>query len=182
MGETYFKKLRVYSISIVVLFVILLLCWEYFTGGVKSHYLLNRSDFPAISNWWGIVTLPLLTWFTLMRIKKRTAAQSNAPGAGEKLPTVVVIGFLAMLMVSVLQSLSFELGYESITMYIALGLLIAGLFLPVYRAEWILGHVLGAAVTFGPVIPILFISVIAAVSALSNLCIKPLLIRVWSRA
>jgi hypothetical protein len=36
------------------------LAFEHFTGGVQSHNLLNRPDLPAISNWLGLVTLPLL--------------------------------------------------------------------------------------------------------------------------
>ncbi len=33
---------------------------EYFNGGVVSHNLLAREDLPAISNWWGLLTVPLL--------------------------------------------------------------------------------------------------------------------------
>jgi len=55
----------------VVAFELSHLFWEYINGGVLSHYLLNRSGFPSISNGWGIVILPLLAWFSTSRIKKR---------------------------------------------------------------------------------------------------------------
>ncbi|QIB65753.1 hypothetical protein [Kineobactrum salinum] len=181
MDETYFKTIRAYLVSIVTVFVLGHLGWQHFNGGVVSHHLLHRADFPAISNWWGIVILPFLAWFATTRIRKRIAFQSDAASAGRKIPNGILIGFFGMLLASLLQSVAFEFGYENITMYIALAVLLIGLFLPIYRAECILGHVLGATFTFGPVIPIIGMLVIAAISALSNLCIKPLLIRLYRR-
>lgn len=175
MGEAYFNKVRIYFISIIAIIVLCHLWWEYFNGGISSHHLLHRADFPAISNWWGIVILPLLAWFATVRIKKRIVFQTNAPTASGKIPRGILTGFWGMLLVSLVQSIAFELDYQNITMYMALGVVVVGLFLPIYRAECILGHVLGAAFTFGAVIPIMGISVIAAISAFSNLCIKPLL-------
>jgi len=92
-----------------------------------------------------------------------------------KIPNGILIDFFGMLIVSILQSLAFKFGYENITMYMALGVLITGLFLPICRAECLLGHVLGAAFTFGPVLPLIGILVMALVSAFSNLCLKPLI-------
>lgn len=179
MNETYFKKIRLYLMSAVMLFSLCHLCWEFFNGGVLSHHLLNRSDYPAISNWWEIVILPALAWFATTRIKRRITFQSDALSSGEKIPNAILIGFFGMLIVSLLQSVAFEFGHPTITMYMALGVLLVGLLLPLYRAECVLGHVLGAAFTFGPVIPFIGILVIAAISAVSNLIVKPLLTRLW---
>jgi hypothetical protein len=181
MSEKYFKKITYYLISIVVILELGHLFWEHFNGGVLSHHLLNRSDFPAISNWWGIIILPLLAWFSTTRIKKRITFPLNGVSIAPKIQNGILIGFFGMLIVSILQSLAFEFGYQNITMYMALGVLITGLFLPIYRAECILGHVLGAVFAFGPVIPFIGISVMASVSAFSNLCLKPLILRIVGR-
>lgn len=179
MSEKYFKKISAYFISIVVFFMLGHLLWEHLNGGVLSHHLLNSSDFPAISNWWEIVILPFLAWFSTIRIKKRITFRSYDVSAGGKIPTGILIGFFGILLVSLLQSVAFEFGYENITMYMALCVLLTGLFLPIYRAECILGHVLGATFTFGPIIPIIGILVIAAISAFSNLFMKPVLVNIW---
>lgn len=181
MSEKYFNKISIYFISFVLMFVLGHLLWEHLNGGVLSHHLLNSSDFPAISNWWGIAILPILAWFTTTRIKRRISFQSDDISADRKFPKGIIIGFFGMLLVSLLQSVAFEFGYENITMYMALCVLLIGLFLPIYRAECILGHVLGATITFGPIIPIIGILIIAAISAFSNLFMKPLLIYIWGR-
>lgn len=181
MSEKYFKKISAYFISMVVLFALGHLLWEHLNGGVLSHHLLHSSDFPAISNWWNIVVLPFLAWFSTTRIKKRITFRSDNVSARGKIPNGILIGFFGMLLISLLQSVAFELGYENITMYIALCVLLVGLFLPIYRAECILGHVLGATFTFGSIIPIMGILVIATISAFSNLGMKPMLIKIWGR-
>jgi len=181
MSENHFKRITVYLISIVIIFELGHLFWDHFNGGVLSHHLLNRSDFPAISNWWGIIILPFLAWFSTVRIKKRITFESEDVSVATKIPNEILVGFFGMLIVSVLQSIAFKFGYGNITKYMALGVLLVGLFLPIYRTECILGHVLGAAFTFGPVIPVIGILVMASVSAFSNLCIKPLILRIVGR-
>ncbi len=178
MTEKYFKRIKYYLIAIVVIVELAHLSWEHFNGGILSHHLLNRADYPSISNGWGIIILPLLAWFSTVRIKKRIAFASDGAPAAQPIPTGILVGFFGMLVVSILQSLAFKFGYQNITMYMALGVLITGLFLPIYRAECVLGHVLGAAFTFGPVIPLIGMFVMGSVSALSNLGVKPLIIRI----
>lgn len=165
----------------VVLFVLGHLLWEHLNGGVLSHHLLHSSDLPAISNWWNIVVLPFLAWFSTARIKKRITFRSDDVSASNKIPNGILLGFFGMLLVSISQSVAFEFGYENITMYMALCVLLVGLFLPIYRAECVLGHVLGATFTFGSIIPIMGILVIATISAFSNLYMKPMLVNIWGR-
>ena len=45
------------------------LTYEHFTGGVRSHHVLNRPDLPAISNWFGLLTLPLLGVVLGLRVR-----------------------------------------------------------------------------------------------------------------
>ncbi len=40
----------------------LLLGWQHLDGGVPAHHLLADPALPALSNWWGLLTLPALAW------------------------------------------------------------------------------------------------------------------------
>ena len=71
MNEKSFFKTRLYSTVLVTVAIWALLAWDHFHGGVPSHHILAREDLPEISNWWGGVLLPLLTWFLLYRVEKR---------------------------------------------------------------------------------------------------------------
>jgi hypothetical protein len=176
MSEQNFDKKSLYFIAIITILVLGHLYWEHLNGGIASHHLLNNADLPAISNWWGIAILPLLAWFATRRVKRRVSFQTDdAPEAG-RIPKTVTLGFFGVLLLGLVQAISFEFGYESITMYTAGCVLLIGLFFPIYRTECILGYVLGSAFSFGPVIPMIGISVMAAISALSNLGLKPLLV------
>ena len=71
MSEKMFFKIRLYFTGIITLFISSLLTWNHYHGGVPSHHILAREDLPEFSNWWGMLLLPLLTWFISFRIKKR---------------------------------------------------------------------------------------------------------------
>ena len=71
MSEKVFFKTSLYFTGIVTIAIWSLLAWNHYHGGVPSHHILHREDLPAISNWWGGLLLPLLTWFLLYRIQKR---------------------------------------------------------------------------------------------------------------
>lgn len=178
MTENQFEKLKCYAIAITILFVAGHLLWEHSNGGVISHNLLHRSEYPAISNWWGLLILPFLAWLSIVRIEKRVTLQTDAPPVRAKILRVGLIGFFGMLILSLLQSLSFSNGYENVAIYLSLGLVVVGLFLPIYRAECIFGYVFGSIVFIGAVIPLIGILVIVGISWFSHVCIKPLVFRV----
>ena len=181
MSDKDFKKIQIYTILAVVAYEIFHLSLEHFNGGVVSHHLLHEEDLPSISNLWGILILPFLTWFSFTRIKKRISIQTSSLPALEKIPKVVFMGFFGMLVVSIIQSIFFETGYQNFTMYLAAVVLFTGLFIPIYRVEYILGHVLGSSFIFGPVIPLIGILVMGLISAISNLIVKPLILRLLGR-
>ena len=54
------------------LVTLLILLWEYFNGGVVSHNLLAREDLPAFSNFWGLLTVPLLFWISISLSLEKT--------------------------------------------------------------------------------------------------------------
>ena len=172
------KKLKYCVIAVTILFVAAHLLWEHLNGGILSHHLMHRSDYPSISNWWGLLILPFLAWLSTVRIEKRVTLQPDDAPVRAKILRVLLIGFFGMLVLSFVQSLSFSVGYENVAIYLSLGLVLLGLFLPIYRAECIFGYVFGSIVFTGAIIPLIGILVIAGISWFSHVCIKPLVFRV----
>ena len=172
--------LRPYLLESITLAELAHLTWEHFHGGIRSHHFLNSADMPAISNAWGALVLPLLTWFLSTYIQKRIALTSDAKDSSPKLPTSIVVGFLGALLFGILLSASFTHGHETVTEYLFMGVLLLALLLPVYRAECVLGFVLGMTFTFGAILPTVVASVIAAFSALVHLCVRPFLMGRWN--
>ncbi|WP_298768353.1 hypothetical protein [uncultured Shewanella sp.] len=177
MTEANFRKLTYYVISMAVIFEAGHLLWEHLNGGIVSHHLLHSPDYPAISNWWGLFILPFLAWLAMARIKKRVNFQPSDSSVSRKVLNRALMGFLGMLMLSFLQSVSFTIGYGNIAIYLSLGLLLVGLFLPIYRAECIFGYVLGSILFTGAIIPFIGVLVTALISLLTALCIKPFILR-----
>ena len=174
MNENKFNAVRNGLFLAVMVFVVGHLAWEYFNGGVVTHHILARADLPGISNWWALVILPLLTLLSAVLVKKRIVDETVSESDPRALPKSVIFGFLGMLVVSIIQSVAFITGYSEVTKYLALGVFALALFLPLYRMECILGHVLGATFVFGPAIPFIGVVIFATLSLISHKGIKPL--------
>lgn len=150
------------------------IAWEYLHGGVKSHHLLNHADLPAISNWWGLLMLPLLgatAGWSIARQRPRTSSAVSR----------ALIAAVGALVVGVALSVAFTTGHEYAASIIFLGLVLTGLVLPVYRAEYLFGFVLGMAFTFGAVLPTLVGLVAALLSAATHLLTYPLILKAYRR-
>jgi hypothetical protein len=115
---------------------------------------------PAISNWWGLLVIPALTWFLAGRIQRRLLRRGASPRAA-------LAGFLGALACGAALAVAFSMKLEAVT-YIFFGAFAVALLLPVYRGEYILGFVLGMTVTFGGVLPVLVALVIASFSRLMH--------------
>ncbi|MBN6152621.1 hypothetical protein JR065_20000 [Xanthomonas sp. AmX2] len=135
--------------------------WEYTHGGVKSHHLLDRADLPAISNWWGLIVLPLLGGLAGRTIGHRARSSPSA------LPRALV-AFVAALAAGVALSMAFVAGNESAASALFLGILVSGLVIPAYRAEYGFGFVLGMTFVFGSVLPGIIALVVAGISAAAH--------------
>jgi len=123
------------------------LLWDHLQGGIPAHNILAREDMPAISNWWGLLTIPLLSWMLITLIQKRiTKHPEQITGAFK--------GFLAALVYGLIMSLLWKGGMDYIMQYLIWLPLLLAFIWPVYRAEYLLGFVLGMFVTFGGVLPI----------------------------
>lgn len=171
------RHLRLVGTALALLAELIHLAWEHFHGGILRHHILNRSDLPAISNGWGIVLLPALTWYLMGRISRRSVPSADGrPGA---LPRSVMVGFAGALLFGLMLSGGFALRQTTLTAVLFQGLLLLALLLPVYRAECVLGFVLGMTFVFGVVLPTAIASIIAALSMLLHRVVYPFLVRLW---
>lgn len=148
------------SLTLLVTFAVCsLLVWQYLHDGVPAHSFMARDDMPRMSNWWGALTLPLLTWFALGSTQSRLANGSTTARAA-------LAGALGAALFGTVLAVSYSLRYSEIpSMQVSLLPLFALAF-PIYRAEYLLGFVLALSYTFGGVLPIIIGTVFAIGGAL----------------
>jgi hypothetical protein len=173
--QLFFKQRLIFTI-IVSISTGSLLLFDYFNGGVPSHHILNRKDLPEISNWWGGLLLPALTWFLLYRLDKRLKLNG-----GFTLPQNVYWGFFITLFFGISLSAFFSFGYNNISGIMIQSVLPIALFYPIYRAECLLGFVLGMTYTFGGVLPIGIGAILAGIGAILYLFIRPIFLLIFSK-
>ncbi len=172
MDDRQFMRVRSAMTALVAVAEWVFLAWQHVHGGVPSHHFLDRADMPAISNWWGGLLLPCMVWFLAGRVHRRVAAQK-----GNSM-RFAVIGFLGALCFGVLLSVFFTRGAEQVTGVMFQSLFLMALVLPIYRAEYLMGFVLGMAYTFGGVLPSIIGSVVALVAMVIHRYIRSGLLRV----
>jgi len=140
-------------ISITVLFTVMMiatLLWEHYNGGISTHYLLHDDNMPGISNLWGLIIVPIFTWVVsgLVRI------QQDGKDKNKHLP--VLLRGVYLFLTGALISIFFYQNPESaLPLYLTIALLALAFFLPVYKAECLLGYVAGTLFMFGAFIPVI---------------------------
>lgn len=164
MNEQQFSQIKWYFVGFVTLTIWATLIWQYLHEGVPNHHLLQRADLPAISNWWGGVLLPVLSWLALARIQKRIL--KSPPENKPLLFRQVSISFYISLLYGAMLSLFFVYGYSEVTSVMFPGILFFAIFFRVYREEFILGFILSMSFTFGAVLSTIFGTLIALSSAI----------------
>ncbi|PAJ73237.1 hypothetical protein CJF42_16760 [Pseudoalteromonas sp. NBT06-2] len=163
MNSEQLSRISTYFVSFVTISIWSLLIWQYFNEGVPSHYLLQNPEFPELSNWWGALLLPFLSWALLKLIKNRIV---NSPEESRPLLTKqVIISLVLSLIYGAILSLSFLYGYSEVSSVLFPGILCFALFFRVYRAEFILGFIMSMSFVFGAVLPTIFAALIAFASA-----------------
>jgi MFS family permease len=156
-----------------------LLLWQYFHEGVPSHHLLHRADLPAISNWWGALLLPLLSWFGLAYIHKSLLSQEQLSEGNY--PIHIIISFIAAAFYGGLIAIFFMIGKPEISAIMFQGILVLALFFPVYRVEYLLGFILSMSFAFGAVLPTGFGVLIAFASAILHHLVRFVVASIGSR-
>ena len=175
MPNSTLRRLISHGFAVGLLASVAHLAWEHTHGGVQSHHLLARPDLPAISNWWGLIILPFLGW-----LASRSAARDAALDDGATARSIS--RFLGALLVGLALSSSFAAGFESAATGIFLTSLAVGLILPIYRAEYIFGFVLGMTFVLGSVLPTIAALLGAGISAIAHFVIRPVMARLLRAA
>jgi hypothetical protein len=179
MTNKQFIRIGYYFIGVITLGIWSLLAYNYFHGGVPRHHLLADPTLPSISNWWGALLLPLLASASVYFVRKRMQASDEA-GARQ----VVMNAFRGFLLAAV-----FGLSFASLFMaqqnevlnYLVMVLPLLAFLFPLYRAEFILGFALGMTYAIGAVLPTAFASLVALMSAVLYLGVRPLILWVGSK-
>jgi hypothetical protein len=172
MTKKEFFKIR---LGLTLCITVMLGSWlgyQYFQGGIECHHFLAREDMPLVSNAWGMITIPLFTWLLLWRIDKRIFFDGNPI----TFPKGVFIAFVASLLFGIALGLSIQFGVKSFSGNVPLVLLLLALVFPIYRAEYLLGFVLGLTYFVGGVLPIVVGVVFLLVSALVHLYVRRFLL------
>lgn len=167
--------LKIWITVIISLAILSLLGWQHFHGGVPAHHLLNNKDLPLISNWWGALILPVLTWILIGRIYKRFSGQ---PTSSTGLPFRTGI-FAAGLFAGIALAISFNTDFKPILDYILYIILVLSLFIPIYFSEFILGFVFAMTYTFGALLPTAFILIFAFLGYLLFRYVRPLFLKMF---
>jgi hypothetical protein len=181
MNDKILFRYRLYLTGLVTIAIWSLLIWNYYHGGVPSHHLLAQKDLPSFSNWWGGLSLPLLTWFLSYRIQRRIDNGKYRDSKQANIPSPVVYGFVGALLFGIVLSIFFTLGSKEFPFYMMIGLLALALFFPIYRAECFLGFVISMTFTFGGVLPIIIGSILILFGAVLYLLIRPAVITVSTK-
>jgi hypothetical protein len=94
----------------------------------------------------------------------------------------VIYGFAAALLFGIVLSAFFTFGNTEIPGYMLIGLLLLALFLPIYRAECLLGFVIGMTFTFGAVLPSGIGALLAVTGAILYLYIRRAILFITTKA
>lgn len=149
-------KIRLIVFGLVTALVWAHLGWDYFHEGVQTHYILISENQPGISNWWGGIIIPLLTWFLFYLIQKRI--DENKISDTKKNWITIFNRFFGAILFGIILSYLFTNGFfksdSNIPAFMMLGVSVLSFFIPLYKPEYLLGFVLGMTYTFGPILPI----------------------------
>ena len=170
-----FLKLKIVGTLAVTLFVSTVLIWEYFHEGILSHHLLHQEELPAISNAWSALLLPLMTWVLLSRVSIRLKSK-NADASSVRNSLLL---FLAAVFFGACLAGSFTFNFEPFLNNVLVILILLSLLIPNFYAEFILGFVLAMTITFGAVLPTLFMLVFAVIGFICYRYIRSIFVRLW---
>ena len=179
MTKKEFFRTRLFFTGFATIAIGALLIWNNFNGGVPSHYVLADESLPLISNWWGGVLIPTLTWFLTGRIQKRIIRSGNSITSHTL--NQAIYGLFGGLSFGIILAVFFSFGNTDVPGSMSLGLLALAFFFPIYRAECLLGFVFGMTYTFGAFLPTGIGSILALIGVAIFLLVRPGIIYVVSK-
>ena len=182
MSDQLFFTTRLSLTALVSVAIGGLLAWDYSHGGVPRHHLLANPALPSVSNWWGGLLLPVLTWVLLARIQQQATGTADASATVPPSFRRAWYGFTGAVVVGALIAVLFTLGYSDLAGDVLLGLFVGALFVPIYRPECLLGFVLSMTFTFGPVRPLLIGTFLGLIGLVLYAWLRPAMGYVVSKA
>ena len=168
-----FFRFRIGFTAFITVLLSSLLVWQYFQGGIPSHHFLADKTMPLVSNAWGALVIPIITWFLLFRVESGLFSQSDAI----PFPKHTLIGFLSSLIFGIFLGISVVNGFEIFLSKVPFIFIGVALFFPTYKAEYFLGFVLGLTYFIGGVLPVVVGSVFLLISAVIYLLIRRLILK-----
>ena len=180
MNQVLFKKIGLAITATISVCILVLLIWEHYHGGVPSHSFMARKDMPSISNWWGALLLPVLSWFSIFRLQKRLFLDETKLVSPQKLQSALLF-FIAGLCYAGSMAYCFVTHREDINGVLFPGLFLLALILPLYRAEFFLGFVIGMTYTFGAILPTFIALVFVSISFMAHKYVYPFVLRILGR-
>lgn len=178
LNEKEFPRFRLQLLSAVALLIGVVLVWKHFHGGVPRHHVLHRGDLPAISCWWDLLVLPVLSWICLGRARVRLLNPADGGAERPRYAPGFLVAFGGAILVGAAISLLFTSKHEDAISYLLYALVAISFFVPIYRAESVLGFVLGMVLTFGSVLPLLFSCLLVVVGVVPYRVVRPALLSV----
>ena len=162
-------KNRALITAMYFIIVLLAILWEYFNGGVIEHHILHDDSMPAITNWWGLFTIPLATWLSLVVLKNRTTLSRKEWH-----------GFLGGLLFGTMITVLFYTlpDHTGNLLLLTFGL---ALFLPLGTAEYYLGFFLSMVFGFGGVLPVVFGLVIITIYGIEYYLIRNTFLKILNK-
>ena len=179
MTQKTYKKIYLLFTLFVTIAIFGLTGWDYFHGGVPGHHLLKRKDLPEISNWWGLISIPLVTYISLKRIEKRINFETGF--TNQLFFKKHILPFLIALVYGIFIVVFSSTGNSSISYSMFLILFMVALFLPIYKSEYFLGFVLGLTYSFGGALPVIIALVLATVYYILFNYVRPLFVFIGNK-
>lgn len=180
MTEKSINKTGLYILGAISISIWGLLLWDYLWMGVPSHHLLANEELPAISNWWGALTIPVASYLLLNRIKKRISFEDGSVSSA--FIKRLIYPFLIALIYALSIAIAFSTGNTEISGFLFMGIFVIALFFPIYRSEYFLGFMIGLVYTFGGVLPVIIGTVLAIACYLIYHLLRPVFIKIGTLA
>ncbi len=129
--------------------------WEYINGGVLTHHLLADPSMPGLSNWWGLLSIPVVTFILLSwRDRNRDRETSLMNGAQ----------FFLAIAYGVIMCILWRTGNDAYMPYLLVLPILISIWKPVHSISAFLGLLFGLMYAFGGILPIMLGIVLTAAS------------------
>jgi hypothetical protein len=165
-------------LATIIAFVLMLgfILWEYFHGGVLSHHFFHNEDMPRVSNWWGLLSIPIVTWLSLSIIQKN----ENKTHQEKTLSKFEIYGFIGGLLFGIALTILF-FNESVLSNYLLLLTFVLALFLPLYKPEFYLGFIISMIYEFGGALPVVIGLLLIAVYAIEYFVIRKAFLIILSK-